>query len=111
MCHTIDHTAPGCQQDDNRDKVRTVAIFADPFNAEDFIKKVLPAENREKFYIVRLNPELEQVRKEYAARLDALGYNGREFAENIQKITGYYCGKPSRVEVRQPNGENIEIYL
>ena len=111
VCHTIDHTAPGCQQDDHRDKVRTVAIFADPFNAEDFIKNCLPAENRENFYIVRLNPELEKVKEEAAARLDALGYNGREFAESIQKITGYYNGKPARVEVKQPNGESIEIYL
>lgn len=111
VCYTIDHTARGCQQDDHRDKVRTVAIFEDPYSAEDFIKKCLPAENQDKFYIVRLNPELEKVKEEAAARLDALGYNGREFAESIQKITGFYCGKPSRVEVKQPNGESIEIYL
>lgn len=54
VCSTIDHTAPGCQQDDHRDKVRTVAIFANPYNAEDFITKCLPAENRDKFYIVRI---------------------------------------------------------
>ena len=111
VCFTIDHTAPGCQQDDHRDKVRTVAIFEDPYSAEDFIKKCLPAENQEKFYIVRLNPELEKVKEEAAARLNALGYNGREFAESIQKITAWYAGKPARVEVRQPNGENVEIYL
>lgn len=70
VCHTIDHTAPGCQQDDHRDKVRTVAIFNYPCNAEDFIKKCLPAENHEKFYIVRLDPELEKV-KEAARRLYA----------------------------------------
>ncbi len=111
VCYTIDHTAPGCQQDDNRDKVRTAAIFSSPYNAEDFIKKCLPEETRNRFYIVRIDPELEKVKEEAAARLDSLGYNGRKFAESIQKITGYYNGKPARVEVKQPNGENIEIYL
>ena len=111
VCYTIDHTAPGCQQDDNRDKVQTAAIFADPFQAEDFIYKCLPEENRNRFYIVRLNPELEKVREETAAALDKYGYNGREFAKNIQKITGFYNGKPARVEVKQPNGENIEIFI
>ena len=111
VCYTIDHTTPGCSQDDGRDKIQTVAVFSYPFQAENFINNCLPAENRENFYIVRLNPELEKVKEEAAARLDSLGYNGREFAESIQKITGYYNGKPSRVEVKQPNGESIEIYL
>ena len=111
VCFTIDHTAPGCQQDDHRDKVQTVAFFTDPFQAEDFIYKCLPEENRNRFYIVRLNPELEKVREETAAALDKYGYNGREFAENIQKITVFYNGKPALVEVKQPNGENIEIFI
>lgn len=111
VCYTIDHTAPGCQQDDHRDKVMTAAIFSSPYNAEDFIKKCLPEENRSRFYIVRIDPELEKVKEETAARLDTFGYNGRKFAESIQKITSYYKGKPAAVEVKQPNGEKIEIYL
>ena len=54
VCSTIDHTAPGCQQDDHRDKVRTVAIFENPYNAEDFITNALPKETRKRFYIVRI---------------------------------------------------------
>jgi hypothetical protein len=57
VCHTIDHTLPGCQQDDNRDKVRTIAFFAYPMEAEDFINKCLPAETRNNFYIVRIDNE------------------------------------------------------
>lgn len=111
VCHTIDHTAPGCQQDDHRDKVRTVAIFNYPCNAEDFIKNCLPAENRDKFYIIRLDPELEKVKEEAAARLDSLGYNGPETVKTFEAVTGYYNGKPARVAAKAANGESIEIYL
>ena len=111
VCYTIDHTAAGCQQDDHRDKVMTAAIFSSPYNAEDFIKKCLPEENRDRFYIVRIDPELEKVKEETAARLDTYGYNGREAAANIEKISGYFNGKPARVEVKQPNGDKIEIFL
>lgn len=55
--------------------------------------------------------ELKRVKEETAARLDAFGYNGRKFAESIQKIKGYYNGKPARVEVKQQNGDKIEIFL
>lgn len=30
---------------------RVIAQFDDPFHAEDFINKCLPAENRDRFYI------------------------------------------------------------
>ena len=55
--------------------------------------------------------ELKKVKEETAARLDVLGYNGKEAAERIQKISGYFNGKPARVIVKQPNGDKIEIYL
>lgn len=65
VCYTIDHTAKGCQQDDGRDKVRTIATFENPTNAEDFIK-ILPQETRERFYIVRIrNNYPENIRKKY----------------------------------------------
>ena len=54
VCSTIDHTANGCQQDDHRDKVQTIAMFSDPYAAEDFIKNVLSAENITRFYIVQI---------------------------------------------------------
>ena len=55
--------------------------------------------------------ELKRLKEETAARLDKYGYNGRKFAESIKKISGYYNGKPARVEVKQPNGDKIEIFL
>lgn len=54
VCSTIDHTAKGCQQDDHRDKINTSAVFEDPFSAENYINNVIPKENRERVYIVRL---------------------------------------------------------
>lgn len=111
VCYTIDHTTPGCSQDDGRDKIQTIAAFSYPFQAEDFINKCLPAETRDIFYIVRLNPELEKVKEEAAARLDALGYNGPETVKTFEAVTGYYNGKPARVAAKAANGESIEIYL
>jgi ribosomal protein L11 len=54
---------------------------------------------------------LEAVKKEVAANLNKYGYNGREVAAQIEKITAYYNGQPSRVEIRTQDGRKIEIYL
>lgn len=54
---------------------------------------------------------LEAVKKEVAANLNKYGYNGREIAAQIERITAYYNGQPSRVEVRTQDGRKIEIYL
>lgn len=55
--------------------------------------------------------DLERVKKEAAERLNKYGYNGREVAAQIERITAYYNGKPSRVEIRTQDGRKIEIYL
>lgn len=54
---------------------------------------------------------LEEVKKETAARLDSLGYNGAEVAAAFTEISGTYAGKPSRVKATTPNGDKIEIFL
>ena len=54
---------------------------------------------------------LEAVKKEIAANLNKYGYNGREVAAQIERITAYYNGQPARVEVRTQDGRKIEIYL
>jgi len=48
---------------------KIVAAFQYPFNADDFIGKCLPQENRECFYIKYL-PDLYKEREETAARTD-----------------------------------------
>lgn len=55
--------------------------------------------------------ELEKVRKETAERLNKYGYNGKETSGKIVRITSYYNGKPSRVEVATKDGKKVEIYL
>jgi len=57
VCFTVDHTLPGCQQDDNRDKIQTIAFFKYPIEAEDFINNCFSEEQRKNFYIVRINNE------------------------------------------------------
>lgn len=51
--------------------------------------------------------DIEQVKREVTAHLDALGYNGQETADFISEITGYYNGKPSQVKLN--NG--VTMYL
>jgi hypothetical protein len=55
--------------------------------------------------------DLERVKKEAAEHLNKYGYNGREVAAQIERITAYYNGQPSRVEIRTQDGRKIEIYL
>ena len=54
--------------------------------------------------------DLERVKKEAAEHLKKYGYNGREVAAQIERITAYYNGQPSRVEIRTQDGRKIEIY-
>ena len=55
--------------------------------------------------------ELEKARKETAERLNKYGYNGKETSGRIERITAYYNGQPSRVEVATKDGKKVEIYL
>lgn len=51
VCYDID----GKEYDDRNPRTSTAATFSDPYSAEDFINKCLPAETRSNFYIVRIN--------------------------------------------------------
>lgn len=55
--------------------------------------------------------DLESVKKEIAGMLDKYGYNGREVAGRIERITAYYNGQPARVEIRTADGKKLEIYI
>lgn len=46
----VAYTISGKTQDDGKDKVEIVALFKNPINADDFIEKCLPKENRNRFY-------------------------------------------------------------
>lgn len=48
VCYDI----PGSMQDDGKPGRTVCAWFDYPFLAEEFIEKVLPAETRERFYIL-----------------------------------------------------------
>lgn len=50
VCYDID----GKNYDDRQPRTRTVAVFELPYQAEDFIEKCLPADNRERFYIIQI---------------------------------------------------------
>lgn len=52
--------------DDRRARVSVVGAFANPCNAEDFIRLCIPAENRDRFRICRVS-DLPQVREDIAA--------------------------------------------
>ena len=39
-------------QDDRKTKIRVVAMFSTPINAEDFINKCLPDDTKERFFII-----------------------------------------------------------
>lgn len=45
-------TIPGNTQDDKKDKTQIIAGFIYPFQAQDFINNCLPAENKNRFYII-----------------------------------------------------------
>lgn len=55
--------------------------------------------------------ELDKVKAETAERLKNKGYDGARIAEQIERITAYYNGQPSRVEIRTQDGQKIELYL
>lgn len=42
----------GKNYDDGKKRTSVVAVFKYPWQAEDFIEKCLPAENRERFYVI-----------------------------------------------------------
>lgn len=46
-------------QDDRKTKIRVVAMFSTPINAEDFINKCLPDGTKERFFIIDID-ELEK---------------------------------------------------
>lgn len=49
----------GENYDDRKTKISITAVFHSPINAEDFINNCLPAETRERFFIIDLD-ELEK---------------------------------------------------
>ena len=55
VCFKID----GKNYDDKKARISTVALFNTPQNAEDFIDKCMPAETKERFFII-LTDELEK---------------------------------------------------
>lgn len=61
-------------QDDGKTKIRVVAFFRSPANAENFINNCLPAETKERFFIID-NDELEAC----------------DDCDRIQKVTNLYA--------------------
>lgn len=47
VCYRIDEKT----QDDGKEKEQITALFSYPFQAEDFIERCLPKENRDRFYV------------------------------------------------------------
>ena len=70
VAHKIDKET----QDDRKAKTRVVALFNTPSNAEDFIEKCLPAETKERFFIIDID-ELEAC----------------DDCDRIQKVTSLYA--------------------
>ena len=70
VAHKIDKET----QDDRKTKIRVVAIFNTPINAEDFITKCLPEKTKESFFIIDID-ELEAC----------------DDCERIQKVTSLYA--------------------
>ena len=64
----------GKNYDDRKTRVSTVAVFATPTNAEDFIDKCMPADAKERFFIIHID-ELENC----------------ENCDRIQKVTDKYA--------------------
>ena len=75
VAHKIDKNT----QDDRKTKIRVVALFENPINAEDFINKCLPAETKDSFFIIYLD-DLESCTD----------------ADQIQKVTKLYAISESR---------------
>ena len=61
-------------QDDRKTKVTVTALFSTPCNAEDFINNCLPAETKERFFIINID-ELEAC----------------DDCDRIQKVTNLYA--------------------
>ena len=70
VAHKIDKET----QDDRKTKVRVVAVFSYPGNAEDFINSCLPKETKDRFFIIDID-ELDRC----------------EDADRIQKVTKLYA--------------------
>lgn len=70
VAHKIDKRT----QDDRKTKIRVVASFNNPINAEDFINKCLPEETKEDFFIIFLD-DLESCTD----------------ADKIEKVTALYA--------------------
>ena len=61
-------------QDDRKTKINVAATFSYPINAEDFINNCLPAETKERFFIINID-ELEAC----------------DDCDRIQKVTSLYA--------------------
>lgn len=70
VAYKIDKTT----QDDGKTKVKVVATFSYPVNAEEFIKKCLPADTKDRFFIIAID-DLEKC----------------EYADRIQKVNELYA--------------------
>lgn len=70
VAHKIDKRT----QDDGKTKVRVVATFLSPINAEEFINKCLPEDTKDRFFIIDIDA-LEKC----------------EDADRIQKVTELYA--------------------
>lgn len=49
------YDADGKHFDDRKKKSFVTALFSNPFQAEDFIEKVLPKETKDRFYIEHIS--------------------------------------------------------
>lgn len=70
VAHKIDKDT----QDDRKTKIRVVAVFSNPGNAEDFINNCLPVETKERFFIIGID-ELEKC----------------DDCDKVQKVTSVYA--------------------
>lgn len=61
-------------QDDGKTKAKVVATFSYPVNAEEFIKKCLPADTKDRFFIIAID-DLEKC----------------DDADRIQKVSEFYA--------------------
>ena len=51
----VAYKVDGSFYDDGKEKTSVVAVFKDPWQAEDFIEKCLPAENRKRFFVINVD--------------------------------------------------------
>ena len=61
-------------QDDRKTKIRVVAMFSTPINAEEFINNCLPKDTKERFFIIDID-ELESC----------------DDCDKVQKVTSLYA--------------------